>query len=227
MKLKRGMRRSRSQRKAHCPSTYIQSMDEIKPGTKVWLWCRVSSGLQDANGNNADQEVELLTAVEGLGGIVVGVTAHAGKVSEAEAQLCKVANMASRSDAVLLAESTSRFVRHPNYHPKLRPHLVAGANILRDLCWVCGDVTLVTMLDPDAKWQDERAHQSKRGQLQKGNRGGRPTKPIPGYKKRCQGLMLSKVFWLSKTGFSVRDIAAMLKQHTTQIQRWRNKLRGR
>ena len=212
---------------ANRPSTYIRPLDAIRPDDKVVVWCRVSSGPQDTNGNNDDQEAELRAAVEARGGTVVRVEHFAGRASEADAPLYRAANRAGQAGAVLLAESTSRFTRHPKYHPRRRPHLVAGASELRGLRWVCGDVTLVTLHDPDTTWRQDRALQSKRGQRQEGNKGGRPTKREPGYKKRRRHIMLSKVFWLSKLGFSVRDIAARVKQHPTQIQRWRDKLRGR
>jgi len=208
-------------------STYIRPIDAIGPGDSVVLWCRVSSGPQDANGNNADQEAELRAAVRARGGTVVDVRTYAGTAGSADAQLYRAANAASRANAVLLAESTSRFARHPEYHPKRRPHLRAGFTQLHDLRWVCGDVTLVTLHDPDISWREERALQSRRGQQQKGNKGGRPTKREHGYKKRLRRLMLSKVFWLSKTGLSVRRIATILGHHPNQIQRWRDRLRGR
>lgn len=128
-------------------STYIRPIETIQPGTPVVLWCRVSSGPQDANGNNDDQKADLGAAVEARGGNVVGVRAYAGKASEAVAALYNAANEADRAGAVLLAESTSRFARHPRYHPKLRPRLVPGLQELSDLRWVCGDVPLVTLLD--------------------------------------------------------------------------------
>ena len=229
MKRRRGRRRPKGQRKGHQPSIYIRSFGAIQPGDKVILWCRVSGGPQGTNGNNADQEVEMRAAVEARGANVTSVEHYIGRASGDawHAWLCRVANKAEREGAVLLAESTSRFVRHPEYHPKHNPHLAPGLQELSDLRWVCGDVTLVTLHDPDITWKDERALQSKRGQRQKGNRGGRPTKRTPGYKKHRRRMMLSKVFWLSKVRFSVRGIAVMLNQHPTQIQRWLNELRGR
>ena len=228
MERKRGIRRPRRRVKHHRPSTYIRHIDEVvKHGSRVVLWCRVSSGLQNANGNNDDQEAELRAAVGARGGTVVGVVPHEGRVVDADAGLYQAANLAAQTGAALLAESTSRFARHPHYHPKLRPHLTPTANALRDLRWLCGGVPLVTLHDPDATWQEERSHQSKRGQWRKGKRGGRPAKRIPGYKKRQRRMKLSKVFWLSKVGFSVRETAAMLDEYPNQIQRWRDKLRGR
>jgi DNA invertase Pin-like site-specific DNA recombinase len=227
MSLNRGIRRPRGQHPSNLPSTYIHPIEAITPGMKVILVCRVSSGFQSSKGNNDDQEAVLRAALKARGATVEGVKRLVGRAWEVQAELYEAANEASQIDAVLLAESTNRLVRPPRYHPKDRPYLVAGANELCDLPWVCGDVKLVTLLPPDTHWKEERAFQIKRGQQQKDHRGGRPGPRRPGYKKQQRETMLSKVFWFSKVGFSVRRIANLLKQHPTQIQRWLDKLKGR
>lgn len=145
---KRGKRRPRRQREYVRPSTYIHGIETIRSGTPVVLWCRVSSGPQDTTGNNANQAAELRAAVASRGGTLVGVVAHAGRIADADTALFRAANIAVRHGAVLLAESTSRFIRHHRYHPKLRPHFMPTGVGLRELRWVCGDVLLVTLLNP-------------------------------------------------------------------------------
>ncbi len=220
MERRREIRRPRRQRRHDRPSTYINNIETIRPGTPVVLWCRVSSGLQNANGNNADQEAELRAAVAERGGIIIAVMTYAGRVDKAEAELFRATNMAAENGAVLLAESTSRFIRHPRYHPKLRPHLMPTTLGLRDLRWVCGDVPLVTQLDPDATWQEERAHQSKRGQRRKGKPGGRQAKKRPGYKKEFRLRSIPKVRWMRYVKMSNRAIARALKTDEKNIRRW-------
>lgn len=230
---KRGIRRlDRHTRRLamNRPSTYINDMSTITVGTPVWIWCRVSSSVQNAKGNNADQEAELRAAVEARGGTVAGATTYVGVAygTKYEAKLYKAATCAAHAGAVLLAESTSRFTRHPDYNPKDPKPRMPGEDELRNLRFLGGDVTLVTMHDPNATNEEERGHQSARGQRQKGNKGGRPPKPRPGYKKRRKPMMLSKVFWFTfVAGLSVRETAAKLEVSPNQIQRWRNKLRGR
>lgn len=221
MKQKRGQRTANrhDSRLAACrPSTYIQPIEAIQPGTNFVLWCRVSSPAQKLNGNNDDQEAELRRAVEARGGIVVGVRKYVGVAWKAESELYDVANEASRCGAVLLAESTSRFARHIDYDPKRRPHLIAGTSALYNLCCVCGNVTLVTLHDPDATWQEERAYQAKRGQWQKRKTGGRPHKP--GYKKRRRENLLPIAQKLHDEGKSNRKIARVLEIGETTIRRW-------
>lgn len=216
----RGIRRSRGQRKAHLASTYIQSIETITPGTPVLLVCRVSHGGQNATGNNGDQEAAMRLAVEKRGGNVIGVEAFVGRAPDAEAWLYGVANKAARAGAVLLAESTSRFTRPHRYLPKHRPHLVAGANELRNLRLICGAVPLVTVLPPDASWKEERAYQSKRGQRQKNMKGGRPANLNPGYKKRRREKLLPEVWRLWEEGYGYRAIAKALGTDHRNVQRW-------
>ena len=220
MKRRRGKRCPKGQRKGHWPSIYIRSFGAIQPGDKVVLWLRVSSGLQNASGSNTDQKVELRAVVEARGATVVAVVRFTGPAKEAEADLFEASKSAAEAGAMLLAESTSRFARHPNYHPKHRPHLVPGLQELSDLSWVCGDVPLVTLHDPDITWRDERALQSKRGQRQKGNRGGRPTKRTPGYKKRRRERLLPEVRRLMREGMSYRAIARTLETDERNVRRW-------
>ncbi|RYD88392.1 MAG: hypothetical protein EOP50_19180, partial [Sphingobacteriales bacterium] len=117
MNQRRGERpanRHASRLAADQPSTYIRSIDSIQPGDKVSLWCRVSTDDQYANGNLADQEAELRTAIRARGGIVTSAETRAGSAHDAEAWLYRAANRAAREGAVLLAESISRFARHHN-----------------------------------------------------------------------------------------------------------------
>lgn len=220
MQRKRGMRRPRRLREYDRPSKYINDIETIRPGTPVVLWCRVSSGPQDATGNNANQEAELRTAVAARGGTLAGVVAHAGRIANADTALFRAAHIAARHGAVLLAESTSRFIRHPRYHPKLRPNLMPTGVGLRELRWVCGDVPLVTLLAPDATWREERSHQSKRGQRRKGKLGGRPTKKRPGYKKAFRLHSMPKVRWMKYVGMSNRAIARGLGTDERNVRRW-------
>lgn len=224
MNRNRGRRGPRGQNKANRASSHIQWIESIIPGTKVVLWCRVSGRLQKARGNNADQERALRAEAKKRGLEIVGVRSYVGNTANAEAELYHAANLAANAGAILLAESSSRFARNPNFTPP-RPHLVAGFMEWADLRWVCGGITLVTLLHPDATWQDERAYQSKRGQEQKDNAGGRPPKAQPGYKKRRRAVMKDKVLRCVRRGLSVRATARLLNEHPTQIQRWREKWR--
>ncbi len=193
--MQRQGRNARRPRSRFRPSTWINSIEEIRPGSFVLLWCRVSSGLQCATGNNADKEAELRAATMARGGVAIEVVAHAGRI--ADGALCRVAALAARHGAVLLAESTSRFIR-----------------------WVCGDVPLVTLLDPDATWRDERAHQSKRGQRRKGKPGGGPTKSWPGYKRVFRLRLMPKVRWMKYAWMRDRAIARALVTDKRNVGRW-------
>lgn len=211
---------------AQQPSTYIRPF-KINPGDKVWLWCRVSTGRQNATGNNDDQEAELRDKVKAHGGIVVGVTPFVGKASDgvtlsadADAWLYRAANCAAKFGAVLLAESPSRFARHLDYNPKEPRPCNVGFCALRNLHLVCGDVALMTLHHPDSTHEVERGDQSKRGQRRKEKRGGRPPKRSPGYKKQERERLLPEVGRLVSEGWSNRAIARELAISETNVRRW-------
>ncbi len=150
------------------------------------------------------------------------VTAPAHK---AAAELAAAGNLAARNGAMLLAECNSRFVRATTYHAAHAPHRRAGRWTVKEACDTVG-VPLATVLHPGATNKEERAYQMKRTQQYTGNYGGRPPKRL-GYKKRLRTLNMSKVYWLAVVGFSVRGTARRLGKSPNQIQRWRDKLRGK
>jgi len=101
-------------------SEYIRGLDAIKPGTKVILICRVSEREQRRKRNLDDQERHLRRVMEGLSAIVVycvkevmsGWSPH---------WLARHADAAKRHEAVLVAESASRFVRSHGFHSENSP----------------------------------------------------------------------------------------------------------
>jgi len=205
------------------PSTYVKPITALLPGGKALIWCRVSTTRQAPN--LADQERILREAVAARGAVVVGTVAHVGPATRAAAALYKATRQAERVGAALLAESVSRFARHPEYDPKRRPDVAPGTTALRDLAQVTGGVPLVTLHDPDATWTEERGAQTSRGRRAKLKLAECPT-GRPGYKKARRRLMLRKVYWLEKTGHTVRETARLLGEHPTQVQRWKNRLRA-
>jgi len=194
-------------------------------GLKI-LCCRVSGHTQHHNGNLDGQAADLRRVAEQSGATVIDRQHHVGSGTDPY-WLAPAVALAKEQGAKLLAECTDRFIRHPAYHSNDNPDAQARDEELKDLAWWAGGVTLVTLLHPDASPPEVRSHQRKRGQRAKGRKGGRPKVNKPGYKKQRRRLNMSKVFWMSTVGFSVRKIAELLKQHPTQIQRWISRLGGR
>lgn len=188
-------------------SDYIRyARDEIKPGDKLVLRCRVSNHVQQRNQNLADQEANLRKRARQLGAIVVAVDHHIGPGWDASS-IFDAAVMARRFGAKIFAESTDRLIRNPLYS-KDRQNLRARDADLRELqLWTDG-IVLVTNLHPDARPAKVRSHQCKRGQQIKGRKGGRPTKMRRWKARRMARIKLAKQ--LRQHGLSYRSIAIQL-----------------
>ena len=197
-------------------SNYINSIDEIQPGDSVVLACRVSGDPQRRAGNLADSKTDLRRVAETLGARVAHVVQRVGEGDD-PFWLARAAELAERHGAKLLAETTSRFMRHLNHHSREWPSAQARDIDLRWLRFVTKGVVLVTVLHPDASWKEERAYQTRRGQRQKANRGGRRT---PGYKTRRKKKMLPVVLRLHAGGKSYAVIEQETGVPKTTVGRW-------
>lgn len=220
--MKRGIRRSRQERRLRRgkASDYIQPIDEIKPGDKVVLCCRVSRRQQRHGGNLADQEANLREVVATRGACVADVVQHTGPGHDPSDWLCVAAMLAERHEAKLLAETTNRFIRHPGYHSVRWPEAQAREHDLLQLRRWTEGVTLVTVLAPDADWKQERSYHTRRGQRQKGHTGGRPRKSRRGEKKQRRLEALPKVKWMKWVGMSNRKIGKCLGTDESNVRRW-------
>ncbi len=155
-------------------SSFIgHAINEIKPGDLVLLCCRVSRHTQEYSGNLADQEKNLRTRAEKLGVTVIEVFTHVGSGCDPY-WLALPAEKAKQLGAKLFAETTDRLIRHPGYHSGRWPNAQARNTELEDLRWWTSGVILTTDLNPDAIPSEVRSYQRKRGQVAKGNKGGRP-----------------------------------------------------
>jgi hypothetical protein len=83
-------------------------------------------------------------------------------------------------------------------------------------------VTLATHLHPDASPSEVRSYQRKRGQRQKGHRGGRPRSNPPGHKKRLRSaLSLRQCRRLrDQHGYSLRKLADLFGVCAATIRQW-------
>ena len=145
----------------------------IRSGDTVVLACRVSGHTQHRGRNDANQRDGLREKVERLGGEIVGVVC----VEAAGFDPCWIRPaviIARQHGAIIVAESTDRFVRHPAFHSKKAWRLQARECDLQELALFADGVTLVTILHPNALPEEVRQHQTNRGLKSKNKRGGRP-----------------------------------------------------
>jgi DNA invertase Pin-like site-specific DNA recombinase len=198
------------------PSTHIKPVTSLKRGRTVDLWIRVSGGTQAKNENPRDQERNLRRQLAERG-ILVGDVNHSTGSSWKLSTLIAAAEKASRRGRTLVAESTDRFIRPPDFHAKRRWNAQANGD---DLSWLIYSVPaeLATLSHPDEPPARVRSRQTKRGQSEKGRKGGRPTKP--GHKKRRRQRLRPIALKLHREGYSYRRIASRLRVPFSTISRW-------
>jgi hypothetical protein len=194
------------------------ALKHFGPGRYV-ICCRESSWKQQRRRNLMDQRAELLQVCNEIGASVVGEIMHVGSGFD-PSWLRPAARMAKESGALILAESTDRLIRHPDYHSKTNPDAQASERELCELAFWLDDVVAVTVLHPDATPYEVRSYQRRRGQRAKGNFGGRPPKKVAGYKRRRREALEPRAIRLRQRGLSLAEIAVALECARTTIQRW-------
>ncbi len=218
------------QGKAGKASDYIRFFDEIlrkkkDKVLKVVLYGRVSARGQNYRGNlrgQFDYQKKNLKHYKNI--IVIAVIKDVASGWREERDGLKLAaEIALDNDAIVLAESTGRYIRSPYYNshrnPSAQPTNIEFADLIKSF----HGVTLATVLHPDTDWKTVRSHQSKRGQSSKGNKGGRPKKNPSGYKKQWRLEKLPYVLRLHKKSINLRDIAKLTGVPKTTAAEWLRK----
>jgi DNA invertase Pin-like site-specific DNA recombinase len=209
-------------------SEFIAHLEQLRADgdeRPVVLMCRVSTDDQVNDGNLNDMVREALRDLRQLG--IKPLKVFRGQESSsiycARPILQAAAVYASDHDAILVAPARTRFIR--SHRLKLKQE-APGRREYFDLVGLANGVTLATILPPDSPVAFEKSKETKRGQQAKGKTGGGDRNP--GYKKRRrERLGLSKTFWLSKVGFSHRQIAGMTGFASGTVYDWKQKLLGR
>jgi len=201
-------------------SSYIRGIGHLKAGDKVVLCCRVSGREQRRRRNLKDQEAELRQVAAERGATVVDVVTHVGPGWD-PSWLAPAVETAKKCGAKLLARSTNRFIRHPDYHSINNPDAQARDVDLEAMWRVADGEPLVTVVPPDAPPGDERSKETTWGQQQKGHKGGRPTKTKPaGYKKERREQQLNRVLKLHRRGLPLGDIVVLIGTPKSTTARW-------
>ncbi|QDT18325.1 recombinase family protein [Gimesia chilikensis] len=202
-------------------SKYI-THDGIQQGDQVVLYCRVSTRQQNHNGNLDAQEQYLRNQMGKRDAKVVHVVRYVGSGFE-PLRLPLAVRFAKQHGAKIVALSTDRFIRHESFKStgsKKARKLRVNTRGLEDLREIAKGVELVTLLDPNASLEDCIKLQSEIGQQAKFNKGGRPLKRKPGYKKQRRLKFLEKVIQLQEQGKSIRDIEKELKIPSSTVHSW-------
>ncbi len=209
-------------------SDYISDMRNLKSGQRVVTYCRVSSCVQEHSKNLSNQEENLKRELEQRGFIVIRPFKEVGSGwQEYRDVLMYAAEHALANDAVLVAESATRFIRSRDYNSKtnwkVKPTKAEYRRLLRET----QGVKLATLVDPDAIPQKIRSYETKRGKKAKGNAGGRPRKQAGRGDAKRKKMMLPKVKWMLWLGGSLKDVGEVIGVSHTTIMNWRNELEER
>ena len=162
-------------------SKCFRRFSDLTGYNSVVLWVRVSVREQKRRKNLDDQDAALRQATDRYGVDVVRVFRHVGSGWDVLDQLKAAIDFARKHDAVLVAESVDRFLRHPEFRTDTNPDVTPSEEQLEELDRVADGVVLMTLLDPNSEPHEIRSYQRARGQATKGNKGGGDQSP--GHKK--------------------------------------------
>ena len=202
-------------------SDYISHIRSLKPGQLVVTYCRASTCTQEHFKNLSDQEENLKHELEQRGFTVIRSFQEVGSGwREGREALMVAAKHALENDAIVVAESVTRFIRNRDYNSKTNWKVTPNKAEYRRLQLDTQGVKLATLEAPDATPQEIRSYETKRGKKLKGNPGGRPKKCCPGYKKREREQYLPKVLVLYKEETNIAAIARSMRLNYNTVYSW-------
>ncbi len=206
-------------------SHYMSHAKNLKSGQLVVIYCRVSASDQERKKNLNEQVNNLIREVEQLGFIIIRTFREVGAGwQEYRDVLMFAAEYALANNAVLVAESVTRFIRSKDFNSqinwKVPPTVAEYRRLQRDT----QGVKLATLVAPDATPEEIRSYETKRGKKGKGKPGGRPKKQAGRGDPERKEMMLPKVKWMLWTGGSLKNVAEILGVSHTTVMNWRNDL---
>jgi hypothetical protein len=196
-------------------SVWFQPIEAAAPRSKLVAVSRVSHENQRRNGNLDDQERELLAELARRGHEVVCSYAYVG--SGKYPDLGPAVSAARQTGAVGLAFITpDRAIRPSSYDRKDNPN----AKLQNwDVRAYLSTSLPVYVLHLDSTQAEHHARHTRRGQRQKGRKGGRPPKNRPGYKRDRRRVMLPFALRLHAEGKSLNQIVSETEARENKVPR--------
>lgn len=203
-------------------SNYIKWLRDIPNlrTLRVVLFCRVSLWKQKHCGNLNRQIAHAQAELRKLGVNVLAVFKEANTAKEFDEDhrtLAGAAYYAREHDAILVATTTDRYVRHVRFEPS-KPHLLPRVHEFEQLLAMTLGVTLATIEHPDATPSEVRSVRSRAGQIESGNNGRRPGKA--GYKKRRRLKLQPQAKAMRREARTLGEIEAQLHVKRSTLQGW-------
>jgi len=192
------------------------------PILMVVLYCRVSGRCQNRKGTLKRQERKARQVLKRYGIVVVACygEVESGWRRDDRPRLMAAIARARELGVPLVAESVDRFIRSEHFNDETNQGALPTDLDFEDLVRLANGVTLLTLLHPDADPEAVHWYQQNRGQEGTGNKGGRPRKKQPGYKKQRRLKLLPRVREMRLAGASLGQIAKQTTLPRSTVQGW-------
>ena len=202
-------------------SDYIIDIRRLKRGQPVVIYCRVSGNVQESSQNLSNQGENLKNESKQREFVVLKIVSEVASGWKEDRDALKLAaEYALAKDAVLVAESVTRFIRSRDYNSVTNWNAKPTVADYNRLQLETDGVELATLINPDATPEEIRSYETKRGKKSKGNPGGRPKKRDPGYKKRERQMYLPKVLERYKQNKNIAAIARSVNLKYDTVYSW-------
>lgn len=229
MDRRKSVARQRAARIEHSPPGvaseliwHLPDLIECHGSLPVVILARVSAREQDRTGNLTPQVdyLERAAKLHELKIVKILREVGSGWRMDDRSVLTHALDVAREHGAILLVESTCRLIRSTDFHNSQNPGAVptkAEFEFLRELA---GNVPLATVLRPDTPWEYVRSHQTRRGQVAKDAKGGRPRAVRAGDKKRRRQELQVRVRRLYGRGLSLADLPSFFDVPRSTLHDW-------
>ena len=188
---------------------FVEWYEYLPHGTRIIVWLRVSD--TDQKGHLRGQLANLRKAIEERGLIVVGFVVDACPATNKKnfRNAGRAARLAKRHHAVVLAESTDRLCRSPEFGPD-NQQAIASRDDWKRLISAFKGVCLFTIVEPEATPNNIKSIQTSRG------------KQIPkkAKSKETKIELIAEVQWMRDCGASFGQIATALDEAKSTIHFW-------
>lgn len=195
-------------------SDFIRCIFELAqrhPGLAVVFYIRVSSYPQAWNENHRAQLRYLRAVARRIGLKPIGVIYEVDSGwTRGRQRFAEAVRLAERQHAVILAESTCRFIRSLFYRTT-NPGILPTTGEFQMLAAEARGALLATCLHPDEDWKSVRAHETKRG---------KGIVSEPGELLRQRQNNLRRVLKLRYMDYSILEIVRMTGLARSTIRDW-------
>lgn len=153
---------------------FIKSIDELTTKPNVVLHCRSSKEQQKYSGNLDDQVKSCTDEIVRRKLPIYFTQAIVCSGWQPEIYIPPIVQKAKECNGIIVAETIDRLMRPMDYHSVTNPGAFLNDWMLGKLENLLDGIPTFTLQNPNASPGENRGTQIKRGQKEKGRKGGRP-----------------------------------------------------